>query len=38
MAIENVLKTIERVLDVEFDMSPDTDETVLRTSYYGEGN
>lgn len=37
MAIENVLKTIERVLDVEFDMSPDTDETVLRTSYYGEG-
>lgn len=37
MAIENVLKTIERVLDIEFDMSPDTDETVLRTSYYGEG-
>ena len=37
MLIENVLKTIERVLDVEFDMSPDTDETVLRTSYYGEG-
>lgn len=37
MAIENILKTIERVLDVEFDMSPDTDETVLRTSYYGEG-
>ena len=37
MEIENVLKTIERVLDVEFDMSPDTDETVLRTSYYGEG-
>lgn len=37
MAIENILKTIERVLDIEFDMSPDTDETVLRTSYYGEG-
>lgn len=37
MAIENVLKTIERVLDVEFDMSPDTDKTVSRTSYYGEG-
>ena len=37
MAIENVLKTIERVLDVEFDMSPDTDETVSRASYYGEG-
>ena len=37
MLIENVLKTIERVLDVEFDMSPDTDETVSRTSYYGEG-
>lgn len=37
MLIENVLKTIERVLDIEFDMSPDTDETVLRTSYYGEG-
>ena len=37
MLIENVLKTIECVLDVEFDMSPDTDETVLRTSYYGEG-
>lgn len=37
MVIENVLKTIERVLDVEFDMSPDTDETVSRTSYYGEG-
>lgn len=37
MLIENVLKTIERVLDVEFDMSPDTDETVSRMSYYGEG-
>ena len=37
MLIENVLKTIERVLDVEFDMSPDTDEAVSRTSYYGEG-
>lgn len=37
MVIENVLKTIERVLDVEFDMSPDTDKTVSRTSYYGEG-
>ena len=37
MAIENILKTIERVSDIEFDMSPDTDETVLRTSYYGEG-
>ena len=37
MVIENVLKTIERVLDIEFDMSPDTDETVSRTSYYGEG-
>lgn len=37
MAIENVLKTIERVLDIEFDMSPDTDKTVARTSYYGEG-
>ena len=37
MAIENVLKTIERVLDIEFDMSPDTDKTVSRASYYGEG-
>ena len=37
MLIENVLKTIERVLDVEFDMSPDTDKTISRTSYYGEG-
>lgn len=37
MLIENVLKTIERVLDIEFDMSPDTDEAVSRTSYYGEG-
>lgn len=37
MLIENILKTIERVLDIEFDMSPDTDEAVSRTSYYGEG-